>query len=149
MKTFPTKNQLLQTFLSYSNWEEKYIYIMDLGKLLPKFPESFRTTQYLVNGCQSYTWIALAKNIINTNNCQKQNRIRFYGDSDAAIIKGIIAIIFSLYQNLDINSIIDCNINAFLEKLDLTQHLTISRAQGIYFILNAIRVQIHKLMLDK
>lgn len=145
MNIFPTKDQLLKTFLSCSNWEEKYMYIMDLGELLPKFPTDFRQDKYLVTGCQSYTWIVLIKDVIYLNN-QKKYIVKFYGDSEAAIIKGTIVIIFSLYQYLDIKSIADFNINPFLDKLQLTQHLTMSRAQGINSILHSIRIQVNKLL---
>lgn len=143
MKDFPTKEQLIQIFLSYSNWEERYMYIMDLGDALPKFPQVLRTNKYLVTGCQSYTWIALMQD--STIDNKKKDLIKFYGDSDAAIIKGIIVIIFSVYQNLDVKSIINFNINSFLKQLNLIQHLTMSRAQGIHSILNSIYMQINKL----
>lgn len=135
----PTKNQLLNNFISCNNWEDKYMYIMDLGNNLPTFPEMFRTNKYLINGCQSYTWIALIKHKKNYNN--KNNAITFYGDSDAAIVKGIIVIIFSLYQNLDIQSIINFNAQPFLNQIKLNQHLTLSRSQGIHSILQAIHKQ--------
>lgn len=138
----PTKNQLLNNFLSCVNWEERYMYIIDLGLLLPKFPENLRINKYLIAGCQSYTWIALVKNKICDN---KYNTIKFYGDSDAAIVKGIITIIFSLYQNLNIESIIKLNAQTFLDQLQLNKNLTIHRSQGVYAILHAIRKQANSL----
>lgn len=149
MENFPTKNQLVQNFLSCSSWEEKYMYMIDLGNLLPKFPKKFRTTEYLVTGCQSYTWIALdlIKNIVSTDD-KDQNIIKFYGDSNSAIVKGIIVIIFSIYKNMDIKSITSFNINAVFDQLQLTQNITTYRSQGTYSILNSIYVQIHKLMLN-
>lgn len=145
MTIFPTKDQLLQTFLSYSNWEEKYLYIMDLGNLLPEFPKYYRTHQYLVAECQSYTWIAVIKNTPDSD-YKKQKFVSFYGDSESTIIKGIIVIIFSLYQNLDMHSIIELDINSFLNQLQLTQNLTIARSQGIQSILHSIYMQINTLI---
>lgn len=137
----PTKNQLLSNFLSCKDWEEKYIYIMELGQLLPKFPDIFRTNRYLISGCQSYTWIVLTKKVINNN-------IKLYGDSDSAIIKGVIVIIFSLYQHLDIKSVITFNAKPFLDQLKLTQNLTVTRSQGVRSILQAIYNQANNILLN-
>lgn len=141
MNIFPNKSQLLINFLSCNNWEEKYMYIIDLGKLLPKFPKKIRIkNKFLISGCQSQTWIALIseslrnKQITNSNN----RSIKLYGDSDSSIVKGLISIIFILYNNLNIQEIIDLNPQPFLEQLQLKQHLTTSRSQGMYTILCAI-----------
>lgn len=136
----PTKNQLLNNFSSCMNWEEKYMYIIDLGRLLPKFPDILRVNKNLITGCQSYTWLAIVNN--------ENNFIKFYGDSDAAIVKGIIVIIFSLYQNLNIQSILQVNAKIFLDQIKLTQNLTITRSHGVYSIINAIRKQTSNLLLD-
>ncbi|ADV33760.1 cysteine desulfuration protein sufE [Candidatus Blochmanniella vafra str. BVAF] len=149
----PTKNQLLKNFYSCANWEEKYLYIIDLGKLLPIFPERFRTTKYLIKNCQSNTWIALIP-ILNKKPDQHLNKnqntsfVKFYGDSDSVIIKGIITIIFIVYQNLSIESIINFDIRHFLTQLALNQHLTISRSQGVYSILDDIQTQSNNLLLS-
>lgn len=143
----PTHSQLLSNFLSCLNWEEKYIYIMDLGQLLPKFPEVFRVNKYLTTGCQSYTWIKLVNNDDRLQNKNEDKIIQFYGDSEAAIVRGIIVIIFSLYQNLDIQSVINYDVYPFLNQLQLTQHLTVSRSQGLFAILRTIHKQAHELLL--
>lgn len=139
----PTKNQLFNNFVSCTNWEEKYMYIMELGCLLPKFPEIFRIDKYFITGCQSYTWIAL---IDNDNDIYKNNIIKFYGYSDSAIVKGIIMIIFSIYHNLDLLSVAKLDIRKFLDQIKLEQHLTISRSQGVHYILLSISTQVNKLV---
>lgn len=144
MKVFPTKSKLLLTFLSCINWEEKYLYIIDLGSLLPTFPENMRTTDFLTSGCQSRTWIVLTTScsvdfIQPSYYCNYP--IKLYGDSDSSIIKGIIAIIFSLYQGLTLQAILDLDVKPFLEQLQLQQNLTASRSQGIQAILNTIYSQ--------
>lgn len=140
----PKKDQLLKNFLNCIDWEEKYLYIIELGRLLPKFPEKYRTNRYLVSGCQSHTWIKLVRN----SNGKKNNntKISFYGDSDALIIKGIIVIIFSLYQGLNVRSIIAVNAKSFLDKFKLTENLTVTRSQGIYTILRSIFNQAKNLL---
>ncbi|URJ31545.1 cysteine desulfuration protein SufE [Blochmannia endosymbiont of Camponotus modoc] len=137
MINFPTKNQLLQNFLSCINWEEKYIYIIDLGKLLPAFPENMRTQKYLISGCQSQTWIALTTSIVSNG-----KSIKLYGYSNSSIVKGIIAIIFSLYQGLSLQEITNFDVKPFLiNQLQLKQNLSMSRSQGIHLILDSIQSQ--------
>lgn len=142
MINFPTKAQLLRNFLSCNNWEEKYMYIIDLGKLLPELPKDMQIEKYLISGCQSQTWIVLTNSTISYNNL-----ITLHGYSDSSIVKGIITIIFSLYQGLSLQEAIDIDIKPFLiNQLQLKQNLTISRSQGIYLILNAIYSQAHALL---
>jgi len=137
MINFPTKNQLLQNFLSCINWEEKYIYIINLGKLLPAFPENMRAQEYLISGCQSQTWIALTTSVR-----PHDNLIKLYGYSDSSIVKGIIAIIFSLYQGLNLQEVANVDIKPFLiNQLELRQNLSMSRSQGIHLILDSIQTQ--------
>lgn len=147
---FPKKNQLLKNFLSCINWEERYIYIMDLSKLLPKFPENLRIKKYLIANCQNRTWIALTQDLLSCksthNNSNNKNKIKLYGDSEALIIKGIIVIIFIIYQDLDIELIPKFDAKSFLEKLQLNKNLTVSRSQGIDSILNSIKKQAHKII---
>lgn len=146
---FPTKNQLLKNFLSCINWEEKYVYIMDLGKSLPKFPENLRIKQYLISNCQNRTWIVLTQDLLafkSIHNINGKNKIKLYGDSEASIIKGIIVIIFSIYQDLDIESIPKFDAKSFLEKIQLNKNLTISRSQGIDSILNSIQKQAYNII---
>ncbi|URJ24770.1 SufE family protein [Candidatus Blochmanniella camponoti] len=139
MINFPTKNQLLQNFLSCINWEEKYIYIIDLGKLLPAFPENMRTQKYLISGCQSQTWIALTTTSIMSSH---DKSIKLYGYSDSSIVKGIITIIFSLYQGLSLQEVANLDVKPFLiNQLQLKQNLSMSRSQGIHLILDSIQSQ--------
>ncbi|URJ30335.1 SufE family protein [Candidatus Blochmannia vicinus (nom. nud.)] len=141
MTNFPTKAQLLRNFLSCTNWEERYMYIIDLGKLLPEFPKNMKIKKYLISGCQSQTWIALTNSVIPYNDL-----ITLHGYSDSSIVKGIITIIFSLYQGLNLQEAVNVDIKPFLiNQLQLKQNLTISRSQGIYLILNSIHSQAHSL----
>lgn len=145
MKNFPTKSQLLLNFLSCVNWEERYMYIIELGKLLPIFPKNICKEKFLISGCQSQTWIALIIPTFIGEIKEHTHSIKLYGDSDSSIVKGLITIIFSLYQGLTPQAIINLNVNPFLEQLQLKQNLTISRSQGIYTILKSIHLQAKKL----
>lgn len=150
MKNLPTKSQILKNFSSCTSWEEKYIYIVDLGKFLPKFPKKMRTKEFLISGCQNYTWIALILSTSQSSSTQSSpssdnSTINLYGDSDSSIVKGLITIIFSLYCKLTPKKIIDVNITPFFKQIQLQKNLTISRSQGIFAIIQSIRAQAHKI----
>lgn len=147
-KNFPTKSELLLTFLHCISWEERYMYIIDLGKLLPKFPKNMHTQEFLLPGCQSHTWIAVTTTSFFSDVTQTSTHtypIVLHGDSDSSIVKGIITIIFIIYQKLTLSEIIDFNAQPFLEKLQLQKNLTASRSQGIQAILDTIHVQAENL----
>ncbi|MFT8229644.1 MAG: cysteine desulfuration protein SufE [Enterobacterales bacterium] len=130
----PNKKNFLNIFYSCISWEEKYIYIIELGRYLNKIPKFIKIDKYLVHGCQSQVWLFMYLN--------NEQKVKFYGDSDSSIVKGLIAIIFILYENLKINEIINVNVAEFLNSIQLTQHLTKSRSNGINAIINKIHMYV-------
>ncbi len=83
---------MLRNFLRCTNWEEKYLYIIELGQRLPELGDEERSPQNSIQGCQSQVWIVMRQNA--------QGIIELQGDSDAAIVKGLIAVVFySLRSN--------------------------------------------------
>lgn len=92
MAVLPDKEKLLRNFLRCTNWEEKYLYIIELGQRLPELRDQDRSPQNSIQGCQSQVWIVMRQNA--------QGIIELQGDSDAAIVKGLIAVVFySLRSN--------------------------------------------------
>lgn len=133
MANLSDKNKLLHNFSRCSNWEEKYLYIIDLGGHLPPLPKDMRTPDYLVSGCQSQVWIVMT--------ADSNGDVQLYGDSDATIVKGLIAIVFILYQDLTLEEIGTINVRPFFDALSLTQHLTPSRSKGLEAMVQSIRAQ--------
>lgn len=133
MTNLPNKDKLLHNFSRCGNWEEKYLYIIELGNHLAPLQANMRIPDHLIAGCQSQVWIIL----VSDNN----GSIRLYGDSDAAIVKGLIAIIFILYQDMTPMEILTYDVRPFFSALALTQHLTPSRSQGLEAIVRVIRTQ--------
>ncbi len=131
MATLPEKEKLVRNFNCCTNWEDKYLYIIELGAKLPESSESLHQPENVIAGCQSQVWIKM--------NTQSDGTIAFEGDSDAAIVKGLIAVLFSLYQNLTPVDIVTLNVRHWFEELTLTQHLTPSRSQGLEAMIRAIR----------
>ena len=131
MAALPDKDKLLRNFSRCANWEEKYLYIIELGQRLPTLSEEAHNPENMIQGCQSQVWI-----IMQTNN---DGVIELQGDSDAAIVKGLIAIVFILYHQLSAQDIVAFDVRPWFEKMALTQHLTPSRSQGLEAMIRAIR----------
>lgn len=131
MANLPDKERLVRNFNRCANWEEKYLYIIELGAKLPESSESLYQPGNVISGCQSQVWITMTP--------QADGTIAFAGDSDAAIVKGLIAVVFSLYQGLKAAEILDLDVRYWFEQLALTQHLTPSRSQGLEAMIRAIR----------
>lgn len=131
MANWPDKDKLVRNFSRCLNWEEKYLYVIELGSQLPPLEESARLATNLISGCQSQVWIVMKKD--------SEGRVEFDGDSDAAIVKGLLAVVFILYRQLTPQQIIELDVRPFFAELALSQHLTPSRSQGLEAMIRAIR----------
>ena len=133
MAALPDKEKLVRNFNRCANWEEKYLYIIELGQRLPALSTEAHNADNLIQGCQSQVWIVMQRN--------DEGVIELTGDSDAAIVKGLIAIVFALYQQMTPQDIVAFDVRPWFEKLALTQHLTPSRSQGLEAMIRAIRTK--------
>ncbi|MGC1022536.1 cysteine desulfuration protein SufE [Pantoea agglomerans] len=131
MANLPEKEKLVRNFNRCANWEEKYLYIIELGSKLPESSETLHQPENVISGCQSQVWIRMTP--------QADGSIAFEGDSDAAIVKGLIAIVFSLYQNLPPADILVLDVRHWFGELALMQHLTPTRSQGLEAMIRSIR----------
>ena len=137
MANLSEKEKLVRNFNRCANWEEKYLYIIELGSKLPESSESLYQPENVISGCQSQVWIRMQP--------QADGTIHFQGDSDAAIVKGLIAVVFCLYQGLTAAEIVALDVRHWFEQLALTQHLTPSRSQGLEAMIRAIRINAQSL----
>lgn len=133
MASLPDKDKLLKNFSRCANWEDKYLYIIELGMRLPPLAQERQTQENSIHGCQSQVWIVMHQ--------QVDGLITFEGNSDAAIVKGLIAMVFILYQQMTAQDIVTFDIRQWFEKLNLAQHLTPSRSQGLDAMIRAIRTK--------
>lgn len=131
MAHLPDKDKLVRNFSRCLNWEEKYLYVIELGSQLPPLDESERQATNLISGCQSQVWIVMSNNA--------QGQVEFHGDSDAAIVKGLLAVVFIVYHQFTPQQILDLDVRPFFSELALSQHLTPSRSQGLEAMIRAIR----------
>lgn len=133
MAALPDRDKLLRNFTRCANWEEKYLYIIELGQRLPELSQEAHSPENSIQGCQSQVWI-----IMHQNNA---GMIELAGDSDAAIVKGLIAVVFILYQQMSPQDIVAFDVRPWFEKMALAQHLTPSRSQGLEAMIRAIRTK--------
>ncbi|ELX8378699.1 cysteine desulfuration protein SufE [Providencia vermicola] len=130
MPALPDEHKLLRNFARCQNWEERYLYMIELGGRLTALTEQQRSDKNLIAGCQSQVWIDMQK--------QADGRIHFAGDSDAAIVKGLVAIVIILFQDKTAADILSLDVKAFFSQLALEQHLTPSRTQGLNAMIRTI-----------
>ena len=123
-------DELIENFSFFENWEEKYQYVIDLGRRLEPLDEAFKTEQWLVKGCQSQVWLVPQF---------KPDCIHFCGDSDALLVKGIIAIVFTIYNDKPADEIKKVDVQKIFAKLGLEENLTPSRRNGMMSMIEKIK----------
>ena len=121
---------LKDTFEFFDDWEDKYRFVIDLGKDLPALSESERIDENIIRGCQSQVW--LVHEI-------KQNTLHFAMDSDAHIVRGLISIVLIALNNRSANDILATDIEALFEELQLLSHLSATRGNGLRAMIQRIQ----------
>jgi cysteine desulfuration protein SufE len=119
------------TFLD--EWEDKYRYVIDLGEALPPFPESARDAAHKVQGCVSQVWLV--------SDCGEgaDPVITFLGDSDAHIVRGLVAIMLALFSGRPASEIVAEDAETLMRALGLDEHLTPQRANGLRSMVKRIK----------
>ena len=133
MAALPDREKLLRNFNRCANWEEKYLYIIELGQRLPVLSDEAHNANNIIQGCQSQVWIVMHQG--------DDGVLTLQGDSDAAIVKGLVAVVFILYHQMSAQDIVAFDVRPWFEKMALTQHLTPSRSQGLEAMIRAIRTK--------
>ena len=124
------KDEIIDEFSMFEDWEERYQYMIDLGKTLPLIDEQFKTEDNIIKGCQSKVWVHAEFN---------DNKIEFTADSDAIITKGIIAILIRVFSNQSPKAIIEANTD-FIDEIGLKEHLSPTRANGLVSMIKQIKM---------
>ena len=132
-----TIESLQADFELLDDWEERYRYVIELGRLLPPLDEKFRTSQYKVSGCASQVWIHAEHN---------GSVLSFAGDSDALIVKGLIAIAFMIFSGKTPAQILAIDANAIFAKLGLKEHLTPQRSNGLVSMVARIKADARQVL---
>ena len=126
--------ELTDNFEILDDWEDKYRYIIDLGSKLPPLAPEFRSEEWKVRGCQSQVWLVPEVKVESG-----EKRIYFHGDSDAAIVKGIIAIVLTIYSGKSAKDIKETAVDEIFARMGLEEHLSPSRRNGLLSMTEKIR----------
>ena len=128
-----TIDDIFADFDFLDDWEDRYRYVIDLGRDLKPYPEEARDAAHKVRGCVSQVWLK------STLNSDTDPVIEFVGDSDAHIVRGLVAIMMVLYSGKHASEIMAINPEAILKKLGLDEHLTPQRSNGLRAMIGRIR----------
>jgi cysteine desulfuration protein SufE len=125
---------ILADFELLDDWEDRYRYVIELGRKLEPLPESARTPENKVQGCVSQVWLST-----HVDPSGGAPRLSFIGDSDAHIVRGLIAILFALYSGKTATDIVGIDAAERLGLLHLNEHLTPQRSNGLMAMVKRIR----------
>ena len=124
------QEEIIDEFSMFDDWDERFQYVIDLGKGLPLIEEQYKTEENTIKGCQSKVW--LHGEIVN-------DKIVFTADSDAIITKGIIAILIRVFSNQTAADILNADTN-FIDKIGLKEQLSPTRANGLVSMIKNIKM---------
>ncbi len=124
------QNKVIADFSAHTQWEDRYKKIIEIGKALPEMPENLKTEQNIVKGCQSQVWLHAALN--------DQGQVMLQGDSDALIVKGLVALLLAVYSGSTPEEIL-ATPPEFLKALGFEGNLSPSRANGLHAMLKQIK----------
>ena len=131
---FKNFNEIMADFKFLEDWEERYSYIIELGKEMPKLEDSFKLEENKLSGCASQVWLSLKS--YDENGIKK---LSFLGDSDALIVSGLIAVVGSIYDNAPILDIPKIDPFKKFDTLDLLSHLSAQRSNGLSSMIKKIQ----------
>ncbi|MDE6366040.1 MAG: SufE family protein [Muribaculaceae bacterium] len=125
------QDEIIEEFSEIDDWMDRYGYIIDLGNQLPPIDEKFKTPQYLIEGCQSRVWI--------NADLTAEGKVEFQADSDAIIVKGIIALLIKVLSNQSPKDILDADLY-FIDRIGLSEHLSPTRSNGLLAMVKQMKV---------
>ena len=129
-----TLDELLDTFEFFDDWEDKYRFIIDIGKELPGLPDGDKTDAHLIRGCQSQVWLTYESS---------DEGLKLTMDSDAHIVRGLIAVVLIVIQNRSASEIQQLDIEGIFGQLDLLAHLSVTRGNGLRAMVSRIKEVAH------
>ncbi|MAM33905.1 MAG: cysteine desulfuration protein SufE [Micavibrio sp.] len=127
---FIALSEIEENFSFFSDWEERFQYLIDLGKSLPSLPDSYKTEEFKVKGCTSQVWLVPEK---------EGDKFYFRADSDAFIVRGLIYIILAAYNGKRSDEILSVDINQVFSELGLEQNLSPNRRNGFFSMVEKIK----------
>ncbi len=125
--------RIATTFELLQDWEERYQFIYDLGKRLPPLPDQYKDSDHQVHGCMSKVWFHIAPDAENSS-C-----LKVAGESDTAVIQGIVAILVALYSDKALDEFLAIDADEVFSRLGIYEHLSPNRHVGVYAMVEKLR----------
>lgn len=122
--------EMVENFSLFDDWEERYRYLIDLGRSLPHLDDAYKTDDFLVRGCTSRVWLVPEINY---------NIMHFQADSDAHIVRGLVAILMAAYQDKSFQEIRETDIESAFKEIGLDTHLSANRRNGFFAMVERIK----------
>lgn len=127
--------QIISDFEFIDDWEDRYRYVIELGNQLEPYPEENKTPATKVKGCVSQVWLTSTRQPANG----EEDRLHFTGDSDAHIVRGLMAIVFSIFSDKSARQIVETDHEKIFQKLDLKDHISPQRSNGLSAMVQRIK----------
>jgi cysteine desulfuration protein SufE len=131
-----TLEQIIEDFSFLDDWEDRYRYVIELGKALPALPAEKQTLENKVMGCASQVWL-----VTHTSGSQDDPVMTFEGDSDAHIVRGLVAIVLATYSGKHASEIAKLDALEVFGKIGLVENLSTQRANGLRSMIKRIRAE--------
>ena len=124
------QDEIIEEFSSFDDWMDRYSLLIDYGNGLESFPETDKNDKNLIDGCQSKVWFTAE---------MKEGKVIYHGDSDAILVKGIVALLIRVLSNHTPKEIVDTNLY-FIDEINLREHLSPTRSNGLNAMLKQMRL---------
>ena len=124
------QQEIISEFSVFDDWMDKYSFLIELGNNLPPMDEKYKTEQNIIRGCQSQVWI---------NAEFRDGRINYQGESDALIVKGLVALMLRVVNNQSPTDIMNADFH-FIDLIGLKEHLSPTRSNGLLAMIKQIRL---------
>ena len=134
MKIAEAQAHIVEEFSLFTDWMDKYEYLIDLGKTLTPYPQEKKVEEYLIPGCQSRVWLFA---------WIESGKLFFLADSDAIITKGIISLLINVFSGHTPKEIVEANTD-FIDQIGLKEHLSPTRANGLVSMIKQIKTYAHE-----
>ncbi|MBV8849351.1 MAG: SufE family protein [Methylobacteriaceae bacterium] len=131
-------HEILENFELLDDWEERYRYLIELGRTLEPLPEEAHNAANKVQGCASQVWLETK---VTGEAAAGEPILHFRGDSDAHIVRGLVALTLALYSDRPANEIAGTDATPVFERLGLQQHLTPQRSNGLRSMVERIKAE--------
>lgn len=127
-------DEIIENFQFLDDWDDRYKYLIELGSILPDFPEEFQTAENKVQGCVSQVWVVAQKSE------GPDPEINFMGSSDAHIVSGLVAITLAIFSAKKASEILATDEKQVFDSIDLSEHITPQRSNGLRSLVERIKL---------